>query len=102
MFYFFFFFFFFFKQKTAYEVLLCDWSSDVCSSDLDFLLELLVLGAQAPVLGGAAADRHHVVVREGLLYIVESPLVHGLNGRLERCLSGHQNDGGLRVLPAHG
>src|SRR5881296_1942749 len=31
---FFFFFFFFFKQKTAYEMLLCDWSSDVCSSDL--------------------------------------------------------------------
>src|SRR5881296_1413626 len=27
-------FFFFFKQKTAYEMLLCDWSSDVCSSDL--------------------------------------------------------------------
>ena len=26
--------FFFFKQKTAYEFLLCDWSSDVCSSDL--------------------------------------------------------------------
>src|SRR5881296_3838534 len=25
---------FFFKQKTAYEMLLCDWSSDVCSSDL--------------------------------------------------------------------
>src|SRR5213080_3466001 len=26
--------FFFFKQKTAYEIPLCDWSSDVCSSDL--------------------------------------------------------------------
>ena len=26
--------FFFFKQKTAYEVVDCDWSSDVCSSDL--------------------------------------------------------------------
>ena len=26
--------FFFFKQKTAYEILTCDWSSDVCSSDL--------------------------------------------------------------------
>ena len=26
--------FFFFKQKTAYEILVCDWSSDVCSSDL--------------------------------------------------------------------
>src|SRR5881296_4584672 len=31
---FFLFFVFFFKQKTAYEMLLCDWSSDVCSSDL--------------------------------------------------------------------
>src|SRR6059058_6566631 len=29
-----FFFFFFFKQKTAYEMSLRDWSSDVCSSDL--------------------------------------------------------------------
>ena len=27
--------FFFFKQKTAYEIKECDWSSDVCSSDLD-------------------------------------------------------------------
>ena len=26
--------FFFFKQKTAYEIRNCDWSSDVCSSDL--------------------------------------------------------------------
>ena len=29
------FFFFFFKQKTAYEIYQCDWSSDVCSSDLE-------------------------------------------------------------------
>ena len=27
-------FFFFFKQKTAYEIVSRDWSSDVCSSDL--------------------------------------------------------------------
>src|ERR1044071_4657458 len=27
--------FFFFKQKTAYEISTRDWSSDVCSSDLD-------------------------------------------------------------------
>src|SRR3546814_7992855 len=26
--------FFFFKQRTAYEMLISDWSSDVCSSDL--------------------------------------------------------------------
>src|SRR3546814_2162187 len=29
--------FFFFKQKTAYEMRISDWSSDVCSSDLRFL-----------------------------------------------------------------
>src|SRR3546814_6288360 len=35
--------FFFFKQKTAYEMRISDWSSDVCSSDLhpaDALYEL--------------------------------------------------------------
>src|SRR3546814_6541401 len=30
----FFLFFFFFKQKTAYDMRISDWSSDVCSSDL--------------------------------------------------------------------
>src|SRR3546814_7101724 len=35
-----FFFVFFFKQKTAYEMRISDWSSDVCSSDL-------ALGAEA-------------------------------------------------------
>src|SRR3546814_10879138 len=30
--------FFFFKQKTAYEMRISDWSSDVCSSDLVGLL----------------------------------------------------------------
>src|SRR3546814_2348021 len=29
--------FFFFKQKTAYEMRISDWSSDVCSSDLNVL-----------------------------------------------------------------
>src|SRR3546814_6139286 len=33
--------FFFFKQKTAYEMRISDWSSDVCSSDL----ALMLLGA---------------------------------------------------------
>src|SRR3546814_4922515 len=30
---------FFFKQKTAYEMRISDWSSDVCSSDLAKLLD---------------------------------------------------------------
>src|SRR3546814_5475185 len=32
------FYFFFFKQKTAYEMRISDWSSDVCSSDLQQLI----------------------------------------------------------------
>ena len=43
--------FFFFKQKTAYEIKECDWSSDVCSSDLIIHLnkgETLKLGGSAP------------------------------------------------------
>src|SRR3546814_10308315 len=34
-------FFFFFKQKTAYEMRISDWSSDVCSSDLSIPLVVL-------------------------------------------------------------
>src|SRR3546814_1458769 len=32
--------FFFFKQKTAYEMRISDWSSDVCSSDLLALFDI--------------------------------------------------------------
>src|SRR3546814_2955556 len=35
-------FFFFFKQKTAYEMRISDWSSDVCSSDLLFKIKPFV------------------------------------------------------------
>src|SRR3546814_1805426 len=33
-------FFFFFKQKTAYDMRISDWSSDVCSSDLEWCTPL--------------------------------------------------------------
>src|SRR3546814_10083139 len=35
--------FFFFNQKTAYEMRISDWSSDVCSSDLDAMAFLLAV-----------------------------------------------------------
>src|SRR3546814_3357085 len=38
-------FFFFFKQKTAYEMRISDWSSDVCSSDLIGQLDARAAGA---------------------------------------------------------
>src|SRR3546814_2309034 len=42
--------FFFFKQKTAYEMRISDWSSDVCSSDLDLRI---LAGGQGEKLTGA-------------------------------------------------
>src|SRR3546814_9860671 len=42
--------FFFFKQKTAYELRISDWSSDVCSSDL--ICELMISTALLVALIG--------------------------------------------------
>src|SRR3546814_6792007 len=57
---------FFFKQKTAYEMRISDWSSDVCSSDLYFRLT-----ADRRLLFGAGAS-----------YSATTPV--GLDGWLER------------------
>src|SRR3546814_2362689 len=50
--------FFFFKQKTAYEMRISDWSSDVCSSDLGAGREPRpgAAAACALALGGRAVD----------------------------------------------
>src|SRR3546814_9628432 len=44
---------FFFKQKTAYELRISDWSSDVCSSDLNLRLRI----DQPPAHPGPRRDR---------------------------------------------
>src|SRR3546814_13940642 len=46
-------FFFFFKQKTAYEMRISDWSSDVCSSDL---FEAVDEGTIAQILVAEGTD----------------------------------------------
>src|SRR3546814_2119392 len=54
-------FFFFFKQKTAYEMRISDWSSDVCSSDLRAIIRptlTIALGATA----GRAILGHPVTI----------------------------------------
>src|SRR5213594_4905782 len=53
----FFFFFFFFKQKTAYEISVRDWSSDVCSSDLAWATAGLPM---KPAGGAGATAGSHV------------------------------------------
>src|SRR3546814_6137740 len=45
----------FFKQKTAYEMRISDWSSDVCSSDL---LAQGVIGLPRMALGAVVRERH--------------------------------------------
>src|SRR3546814_7262435 len=61
---------FFFKQKTAYEMRISDWSSDVCSSDLrlkriltnrnaiERSLKLIALGERGVYWAGSFIERH--------------------------------------------
>src|SRR3546814_5854678 len=65
-------FFFFFKQKTAYEMRISDWSSDVCSSDLrvgDYargrLQPQYIPIEPSCLLGVAAAERDMVKLPQG-------------------------------------
>src|SRR3546814_9745393 len=50
--------FFFFKQKTAYEMRISDWSSDVCSSDLETRLLKVVPDEYR-------LDAHHWLILHG-------------------------------------
>src|SRR3546814_4906330 len=51
--------FFFFKQKTAYEMRISDWSSDVCSSDLQALDLIKSIAAQTNLLSVNANIEAH-------------------------------------------
>src|SRR3546814_17567649 len=52
--------FFFFKQKTAYDMRISDWSSDVCSSDLE---QFIPIAEET----GMIADLSLSVTRQALL-----------------------------------
>src|SRR3546814_4945538 len=60
--------FFFFKQKTAYEMRISDWSSDVCSSDLLLFIDTYAAYFE-PNIGLAAINLlegcgYEVIVRD--------------------------------------
>src|SRR3546814_4911403 len=57
------FFFFFFKQKTAYELRISDWSSDVCSSDL-CVVELSA--AEIPIMDGSSGPFVFLIQSAGI------------------------------------
>src|SRR3546814_6707641 len=60
----------FFKQKTAYEMRISDWSSDVCSSDLAIIVECDGYRAQAE---RAYEEQHGDVTRILHAYSVPGP-----------------------------
>src|SRR3546814_18780896 len=111
--------FFFFKQKPAYEMRISDWSSDVCSSDLEVGTEEarvvpvglrlvrrgvhLILGRPAAPVGGAARLRvPHVrpvaVARLALDLDLDAGLLGGLlveQPRVARAGAGDYRGAGL-------
>src|SRR3546814_3858164 len=93
---------FFFKQKTAYEMRISDWSSDVCSSDL------------YPILAVAAAFAKGRTVMRGLgeLRVKESDRLAAIATGLDACgvrvavdadsLTVHGSGGGAGSVPGGG
>ena len=71
--------FFFFKQKTAYEIYQCDWSSDVCSSDLIMEQDSNLAGEKAWLIT--------------ILYDFESVGVKGLNAFINHVQAWVPDDG---------
>src|SRR3546814_19206508 len=61
--------FFFFKQKTAYEMRISDWSSDVCSSDL--IKRVIGLPGDTLEVRGGQVILNGVPVKRGPLHYVD-------------------------------
>src|SRR3546814_5628333 len=76
--------FFFFKQKTAYEMRISDWSSDVCSSDLSAAIfsfpfsgwrmnlrhsAILLLGLSLAACGQSERSEEHTSELQSLMRI---------------------------------
>src|SRR3546814_9582182 len=78
-------FFFFFKQKTAYDVRISDWSSDVCSSDLRGLSD-----HQRPEHGRELAQ--HVVEAEELARLLARDQARVVRTRQRLHATLHQAD----------
>src|SRR3546814_1159276 len=83
-------FFFFFKQKTAYEMRISDWSSDVCSSDLEALSKLTAGRTRAVV------NNHQVMTGE----FTRNPDLAFPGGEMERLIAEAAGPGRADFLDA--
>src|SRR3546814_17864724 len=59
---------FFFKQKTAYEMRISDWSSDVCSSDLR-RWPVIAIGKEARLAFVKGVWRIFIAIKDGLVLL---------------------------------
>src|SRR3546814_4122181 len=98
--------FFFFKQKTAYEMRISDWSSDVCSSDL-ILDTVARAGALFRSLGDPWADtttphgRLMLTVLGGLAEFERELIVTRTGEGRARAVARGQHMGRPPMLTAH-
>src|SRR3546814_11540247 len=90
-------FFLFFKQKTAYEMRISDWSSDVCSSDLHLAAVEREAIEVIPEIGHVEADIE-VVQPVGQLYVAAVGVVGIAGGHAGA--DGDQVHGGPRGAEA--
>src|SRR3546814_8096391 len=85
--------FFFFKQKTAYEMRISDWSSDVCSSDLGNNIYKETAASGQPQVGAAglegrgpirqgALEGSNVNVVEELVDMIETQRAYEVNSKM--------------------
>ena len=89
-------FFFFFKQKTAYEMCGRDWSSDVCSSDLQWIRlkdAATMLQCPAPVTQQILTDAQ---IESRFSKRKNRPLYR--RGDVERVMQERSSGGQLSVL----
>src|SRR3546814_15323939 len=77
-------FFFFFKQKTAYEMRISDWSSDVCSSDLAGCVATaceavpVPRAARAAAVASSSSSRKLTIAVDGALAARSSKIIRGV------------------------
>src|SRR3546814_16426862 len=100
--------FFFFKQKTAYEMRISDWSSDVCSSDLALCKALrddrFGLGRGARKGKFDRRDRQPVlglVMMETRALADTRPLGHGRGTKARKAARGNGFERRMREATTH-
>src|SRR3546814_19436055 len=74
-------------QKTAYEMRISDWSSDVCSSDLLLLLVFVGVPDDNDVAGNLLNDRSHVgqaIPDAGIYFTIHFLNISNGNAKVER------------------